>query len=386
MNLDEPNEGVILQMPGIYVLSHTNDIKLSQQQIIDQYDKEYHERNMHGNTVMNDDANSLTIKELTKPLEVNFRQKEISSTYDEQISANRKREYFHNIKHEVKSTNQNQEYKNVVANESQVDRMSTMYDVCWGTVIMENPISTTDDFLYIQVDDKRKFLMCIPHKSGSTNWLRMLAITSGNKEINRNTYVFGSDYVNMTGIRRLSSYSLEEQAQRIHTYTKYIFVRNPYARLLSAYRDKFVAETDYGYKVFSEIMLQKMRGENYKQTSRANVTMTFREFIGYILNMNEFDGHWSPYQLQCLPCKIKYNYVGKFETFEKDASEILRQITGNATIPDIIQRDAGPFSKVKTEDIVNEYFNTLPKDWLLRLHKIYSTDLEMFGYYKNPFD
>ena len=110
-----------------------------------------------------------------------------------------------------------------------------------------------------------------------------------------------------------------------------MFVREPFERLLSAYKDKFVLRrTDdrpllesYGRKIIT-----KFRPNATQQALRAVDDVTFPEFIEYILKDGVRKGvnwHWDTYDDQCSPCKASYNFIGRFEFLSEDANYVLRK-------------------------------------------------------------
>ena len=83
----------------------------------------------------------------------------------------------------------------------------------------------------------------------------------------------------------LSNLSPAEQKQKLETYFKFAFVREPFERILSAYKDKFV------YPRFPPKKLQ-LHGRAILRTVRPNASqsaldklddITFREFIEYLV-------------------------------------------------------------------------------------------------------
>ncbi|CAB0016902.1 unnamed protein product, partial [Nesidiocoris tenuis] len=114
-------------------------------------------------------------------------------------------------------------------------------------------------------------------------------------------------------------------------YTKFMFVRHPFERLLSAYKNKL--EQNYiGSKYFKD-RIGKYIMQNYRtkknQSGQANgEDITFEEFTNFLLNSEQkgFNEHWKPMHRLCEPCLVKYDFVGKYETLSSDANFILRKI------------------------------------------------------------
>ncbi|CAB0030438.1 unnamed protein product, partial [Trichogramma brassicae] len=89
-------------------------------------------------------------------------------------------------------------------------------------------------------------------------------------------------------------------------------VRHPFERLLSAYRHKLENRQgqEYYYERFGKRIVEKYRRESSNHTQ---AEPTFTEFLNFIVDEQEPDDYWTPYNSTCYPCSIKYDYVMKFE-------------------------------------------------------------------------
>ena len=92
--------------------------------------------------------------------------------------------------------------------------------------------------------------------------------------------------------------------------------RNPYSRLYSAYIDKFYRP---GYLEHSKAI-----NDYFKRS--CNITVTFEEFLDYILRRNPQNFHWQPISDLCDPCFVPYNVIIKQETFNTDVRFILDKL------------------------------------------------------------
>uniref|UniRef100_A0AAV2LFG5 Carbohydrate sulfotransferase n=1 Tax=Knipowitschia caucasica TaxID=637954 RepID=A0AAV2LFG5_KNICA len=92
----------------------------------------------------------------------------------------------------------------------------------------------------IFVSDKHKLLFCQTPKVGNTQWKKVLIVLNGAfpsvEEIPENI-VHNHE---KNGLPRLSSYSPQEVTERLGSYFKFLIVRDPFERLISAFKDKFV--------------------------------------------------------------------------------------------------------------------------------------------------
>jgi len=95
--------------------------------------------------------------------------------------------------------------------------------------------------LRLVVDEKHKILYCELPKVGCTNWKRtMLQLIHPDKYGSMKVENIKSPHGKKgdNGYKYLSEWPPEEQIKMIKSYYKFMFVRHPLERLLSAYRDK----------------------------------------------------------------------------------------------------------------------------------------------------
>lgn len=113
-------------------------------------------------------------------------------------------------------------------------------------------------------------------------------------------------------------------------YYKFVLFRHPFTRMVSAWRNKFQSErvNRYFYTNFGVPIMKITRGEkaitDFYANNKDNL-LTFREFVIGIKN-GIIDRHWMPQSELCLPCEIKYSYVGFFEHLTDDTNHIWDEV------------------------------------------------------------
>ena len=117
------------------------------------------------------------------------------------------------------------------ASERQITRKELMNEYCLKHSYKTKLVGK--DLSFITVDDENKIIYCSIPKVSSTTWTRVLGDLRG---LDKNTKHIHSK----KWWRRLYQYTDEEKLKRIQTYFKFLFVREPLHRLLSAYKDKFM--------------------------------------------------------------------------------------------------------------------------------------------------
>ena len=87
-----------------------------------------------------------------------------------------------------------------------------------------------EELKYIAVDDENKIIYCALHKVSSRTWIELLEGAHGIKKRVMRWEFF----------RRLGNYTEEEKLLRLHTYFKFLIVRDPLQRLLSTFKERYI--------------------------------------------------------------------------------------------------------------------------------------------------
>ena len=150
-----------------------------------------------------------------------------------------------------------------------------------------------------------------------------------------------------------------------------MFVREPFARLASAYRDKV---NQVRRLVFSNKSLQELKKKGIKAT--------FSAFVQNVLSSNQTtlqargrieDQHWRPYEQIC-PCEVNYDFIGHFENLAEEAPQLLKIIGVDdyVTFPE--------YHPSKTTPYMLDYYSQLTKDEISQLGQLFELDFKLFGY------
>jgi len=165
-------------------------------------------------------------------------------------------------------------------------------------------------------------------------------------------------------------------------YYKFLFVRNPYDRLVSTYRNKFYEPfNDIFRNLFGKQILKISRPRNvagWKIEDTYNIT--FNEFVTYVVHHYDhnmgMDDHWRSMNLICKVCSIKYDFIGKMETLVQDSNYVLEKLGVNKTIRFAKSNEY----KVKTKDITKQFYSKVSNKNILKIFEVYKEDFIAFDY------
>lgn len=180
--------------------------------------------------------------------------------------------------------------------------------------------------------------------------------------------------------------SVDEQERVLGEYTKFIVVRHPFERLLSAYRNKL--ESDQGSALYfhqriGKQIIRSFRPNASNESLQLGNDVTFTEFVQYLLTPemsmsyqanNSYNEHWEPISSLCNPCLVKYNIIGKYETLIDDSGLVLKTLGVDWVTFPAGQRTSGTGEKLR------RYYDQLPIGMIRSLYKVYEKDFKFFGY------
>lgn len=177
----------------------------------------------------------------------------------------------------------------------------------------------------------------------------------------------------------------------------FVFVREPFLRLLSAYLSKFTNGRELQLiweKMFGLDIVKRYRenGAHYvDEWKRAKNTkcptnlfpflnVTFREFVNYILEsglntpLNSFTDHWLPQTEISIPCALRYQFIGKFEKLKDDVLFVLEWLGLQN------RRPLPVFHESLTEKMFHTEYSQLSTKQILQLKEFYRMDYILLNY------
>ncbi len=158
---------------------------------------------------------------------------------------------------------------------------------------------------------------------------------------------------------------------RLENYYKFMMVRNPFERIVSAYRNKIEPHLQAGKLQFFPGSVRKMILKKYrpnellywqKTTRKFNISVTFSEFVRYLVSTpkSELNEHFAPSMDLCHPCLLKFNFHGNFKNYSHDAKQIISRLKAN---PKFYRDKSLHTDSQQTVNYLSSYFSQLsPRD------------------------
>ena len=192
--------------------------------------------------------------------------------------------------------------------DQQKARRQQVDDVCYKARRSQSSLSSRtlvqrfgrNFFENIIVDDKHQVLYCTIPKVACSSWKTVLTLMTGRVANVRNPLsldVHNGTFLSSVGLPRMNKYSPAEYDHLLRNYKKFVFVRHPLERLLSAYRDKFLKTnkwTMYFQHLFGRQIIKKYRKNPSKESLKSGTGVLFEEFIRYLTDStipNRFEPH-----------------------------------------------------------------------------------------------
>lgn len=260
-----------------------------------------------------------------------------------------------------------------------IQRREHMNEMCETySNLHRNVFDDTNDLDHILVDEKNKLLYCYVPKVACTNWKRVFMILLGTADSQNASSIPAEIVHKKSTFPKLSDYSIDEVKYFIENYTKYLFVRHPFERLLSAFRNKLEERSQrskYFQMRIGRDIIKHYRFNASNHSLEYGNDVTFEEFALYLIDryVPSFNEHWKPISELCYPCLIKYDFIGKYETLYSDAEFLLKSLNKNYI----------KFPRVRISNTtaqIIKYYNSLPPYVIARLYNIFILDFKLFSY------
>ncbi|KAJ8245386.1 hypothetical protein GJAV_G00270200 [Gymnothorax javanicus] len=243
-------------------------------------------------------------------------------------------------------------------------------------------VLTPNDLKHLVVDDEHELLYCYVPKVACTNWKRvMMVLTSGGRYTDPMAIPSSQAHI-PANLKTLNQYSIAEINHRLKNFLKFLFVREPFERLVSAYRNKFTLKYNTSFhKRFGTRIVRRYRRNATQEALQNGADVRFPEFAEYLadpatLREGSLNEHWETVLSLCHPCHIHYDLVGKYETLEEDSNYVLRL----AGVDERLRFPSYAKATRTTDQMAAEFFRNISSRLQAQLYQLYRLDFLMFNY------
>jgi sulfotransferase famil protein len=156
---------------------------------------------------------------------------------------------------------------------------------------------------------------------------------------------------------------------------RFSFVRNPYARTVSCWADKFYGKPLVGGDAFVDFYLQHRHEVDPNLPVGPDQTLRFADFVSFAaaIARRRLDIHIQAQDDILSMPGIKLDLVGKVETFRQDFARVLDHVGAD----NAVRREAViPLNESHSDDWPEYYTSELAD----RIYRAYECDFDRFGY------
>ena len=240
------------------------------------------------------------------------------------------------------------------------------------------------EYQHLLYDDSKKIVFCYVPKVGCSKWKYTFLLLNG--IISFTTKRLPESILKKT--KKLSDLPPLERKRRLVEYYKYLFVRNPMERIVSAYRNKIAKPLNFSLvstkfeEAYKVKILKALKLKEFitwmKNGKKGAIYPTFSEFVQYLSmeNLKKVNEHFQPIIYLCHPCAINYNFYGNFKLLPRDADTLVEKFNLNSSYYD--NKSYISHKLYNTSDLVPKYFSELTVTQKEALYYLFSDELDFY--------
>lgn len=225
-----------------------------------------------------------------------------------------------------------------------------------------------DIFRWSLVSPQHKYLWNILPKNACVTTTVTL------REFEGNPYR-GGEMWDDEGVLKLRDFSTDEIVEMLTSpeWCRFCFVRNPYDKLFSAYKSK-IGDPD-GDPWYQQAQSEIREMFDYPQRDGRRIgIVSFRDFVRFVHGGGwPHDGHWCVQVEKLITEMISYDFIGRFETFQRDFKALLEQLGAPPEIVASAEKVHGQTAKICLPAAYD-------RELADTVYEIYKDDFEAFGY------
>ncbi|XP_032223130.1 carbohydrate sulfotransferase 14 isoform X2 [Nematostella vectensis] len=261
---------------------------------------------------------------------------------------------------------------------SSEERLANLRAECQGRQASWSRLSVAEKRILARqviVDDEHKLLFCFIPKAGCANWKRVFRVLDGrDKNVN---HIAKFDHKDFKFLEDLPPRAIQ---RRLDTYFKFVFVREPLSRLLSAYKNKLQNSTAIPGNGFVKRYVNEMTKHRRKHNSE-KLSITLSDFFLHISKTKaaKLNDHWMPFKDLCQPCAMNYDFVGSLENIEQDSQKVFRLLNIQDKV--VYPTRQHYYDDPETGNRLNDkLLSTVPRKLVQKALRKFERDYVLFSY------
>ncbi|KAM9310889.1 carbohydrate sulfotransferase 11 isoform 1-T1 [Gastrophryne carolinensis] len=263
-------------------------------------------------------------------------------------------------------------------------RRDQVTDMCRANNVSSRKrrVLTPNDLKHLVVDEYHEMIYCYVPKVACTNWKRVMMVLTGKGKYSDPMEIPANVAHVSSNLKTLNQYSIPEINHRLKNFMKFLFVREPFERLVSAYRNKFTQKYNTSFhKRYGTKIIRRQRKNATQEALLNGSDVKFEEFVAYLIDPHTqkeepFNEHWQTVFSLCHPCHIHYDLIGKYETLEEDSNYVLNL----AGVGNYLKFPTFAKSTRTTDEMTAEFFQNISSEHQTQLYELYKLDYLMFNY------
>ena len=229
--------------------------------------------------------------------------------------------------------------------------------------------------LKLIADDKHRLAYCEIAKCASSTLTKFMVVLGGKYTVSelKDKKLWLPQVQKRFGLRLVNESSL----YTISGYRKFVVIRHPLDRFVSAFNDKILTPTNYDIP-FRARFLKFLKGKHRKLTQ-------FQRFTKAVLSgHNNF--HWDPHADTCRFDKVDYDDVIRMESFRHDLEPMVNdylKLNWSHVVDTSYNVKRMNASAAVPRTVTSRrlsIFEQIPKNEVLQLKDMYRDDFELLGY------
>ncbi|XP_034107776.1 carbohydrate sulfotransferase 11 isoform X1 [Drosophila nasuta] len=263
------------------------------------------------------------------------------------------------------------------------ERLDRLKDKCseYGLDVLGHDSWHTPNTWEFLVNKKYHIIWCNVFKAASSSWMFNFNVLAGYTP----NYLHKTKKILLNLAReRYPRVTLQELREAQNDSITFIIARNPFERLLSAYRDKIVFALPYSFHDKLGRSIVRTYRKKPKLVARSGNTKypSFPEFVHWLLDQvkrgNYIDMHFVSATSFCTPCLIRFDMILKFESLAEDQLYLIEK-TGLKRVIAPVWRNMGKGGR-KTQELQQQFYSQLTRKEMMALYEYYQFDFDLFGY------